>query len=649
MKSNMLPTVYQQYIAISRYARWLPEHNRREHWDETVTRYFDFFEKFLMENYEFDIKKNKLRDRLETAVLNLEVLPSMRSLMTAGPALEQNHIAGYNCSFSPPVTHAGKPDGFAEAMFILLSGTGFGGTVEAYWVDQLPVVPDKLYNTDTTIVVADSKLGWAKSFKELIHLLYAGQIPQFDVSKVRPSGAKLKTFGGRASGPEPLVKLFNFTIETFRKSVGRRLHTIEVSDIINMIGDIVVVGGVRRSAEIIISDLEDDRMRHAKSGNWYDRTPWRRLANISAVYNEKPTPGTFMREWASLYESKSGERGIFSRVAVETKIRTMLKEHRKPWPKMGTNPCGEILLRPWQFCNLTTWVPRSGDTLEDMLRKIELATILGTFQSLLTDFKFLSSQWKKNCEEERLLGVSICGVMGHPVLAGKEGTDKLKEYCIALREKARKVNAQYAKTLGINESAAITCVKPEGTVSQLVSAESGIHDAFAPHYIRRVRADIKDPVTKVMIDLGFPHEPDLFAKDSTMVFSFPQKADPKSSFRNQRTAIQQLEHWSIINEFYCEHNPSVTIFVKEDEWVNVGAWVYDHFDKVQGVSFLPFSDHIYQQAPYEEITEEAYEEFLAKMPKDADWSLLAKYEHDDETIGAQELACSAGNCSIDGR
>lgn len=644
MKTELLPTDYQTYIHLSRYSRWLDDEKRRETWSETVKRYFDFFEEFLKEEKGFDINKNGLRQELELAVLNLEVLPSMRGLMTAGAALKNSHIAIYNCSFAPPVTPNGKPDGFAEAMFILLNGTGFGGTVESYWVDQLPIVPEDMVEADTTIIVGDSKLGWAKAFKQLIHLLYAGEIPKFDTSKIRPAGARLKTFGGRASGPGPLLKLFNFSIDIFKRAAGRKLTTLEVNDIINMIGEIVVVGGVRRSAEIIISDLEDDRMRYAKSGHWWETTPWRRLANISAVYNQKPEIGTFLREWIALYESKSGERGIFNRYATDYKIKTMLKDHRKPHAKLGTNPCGEISLRPYQFCNLTTWIVRPEDTVENMARKIRLATILGTFQSLLTDFKFLSPIWKKNCEEERLLGVSICGIQNNKILATIN--EELKNTLDHLRNTARKVNKEYAEILGINPSAAITCVKPEGTVSQLVNSASGIHADYAPFFIRRVRADKKDPLTKLMIEQGIPVEDDVMAKDSTVVFSFPMKVSKDSIFRNDRTAIEQLEHWKIFNEHYCEHNPSITIFVKDDEWLEVANWVYKNFDNVQGISFLPFSDHIYEQAPYEEITEEEYEKILKKMPKNVEWSRLSEYEKEDETTGSQELACVAGGCVV---
>ena len=644
--SHELPTVYQQYIHLSRYSRWLPDKGRRETWQETVTRYFDFFEGYLKENHKFDLAKDGLRAELEEAVLNLEVLPSMRAIMTAGPALARSHIAGYNCAFAPPVTAAGKPDGFAEAMFILLNGTGFGYTVESHYCEQLPVVPEKLYPTDTIIVVGDSKLGWAKAYKELIHLLYAGQIPKWDVSKVRPAGAKLKTFGGRASGPGPLVALFDFTVTIFKAAKGRRLSTVECNDIFNMIGDIVVSGGVRRSAEIGLSDLEDDKMRYAKSGNWYDHTPWRRLANISATYNEKPAIGTFMREWLALYDSKSGERGIFNRYAGNQKVKDMLAGKREPGFRWGTNPCGEILLRPWEFCNLSTVICRPNDSKKDLMRKIRLATILGTIQSCLTDFKFLSSEWRKNCEEERLLGVSLCGMMDNPLLSGKMGKEALIDICDSLRIKARAINSVFAKQLGIPESAAITTVKPEGTCSQLVAAASGIHANHNPFYIRTVRSAKTDPVTKLMIELGFPHEDDKFASATTTIFSFPIKVDPKAIFRNDRTAIEQLEHWLIVNQHYTEHNPSITVYVKEDEWIEVANWVYNNFDKVQGVSFLPHSDHSYEQAPYQDCTAAEYDVLLSKMPKNVDWSQLSKYELDDETTGVQQLACVSGVCSI---
>jgi ribonucleoside-diphosphate reductase alpha chain len=638
-----LPTDYQNFIALSRYARWLDDEKRRETWEETVARYFDFFQKHLADNHNYDM--SGIRKKLEDAVCNLEVLPSMRALMTAGPALERSNIAQYNCSYAPAITATGKPDGFAEALYILMNGTGFGYTVENYWVSQMPIVADAFYDTDTTIVVADSKLGWAKACKQLTHLLYAGEIPKIDYSKIRPYGARLKTFGGRASGPEPLKRLFDFMIMTFRKAKGRKLSTLEVSDIFNILAEVVVVGGTRRAALISLSDLDDDKMRNSKSGAWWETTGYRRLANVSAIYEEKPDVSRMLREWTALYESKSGERGIFNRYAVNKKLKALDRDldHRH-----GTNPCGEIILRPWEFCNLSTWIAREHDTLETMKKKIRLATILGTFQSTLTDFKFLSPAWKKNCEEERLLGVSICGVMDNPILSGKYGELTLRHTLTELKNYAREVNTEFAGILGINISKAITCLKPEGNSSQLVNAGSCIHPRYANYYIRNVRQDNKDPMTQFLKIAGIPWEADVMAPNSTTVFSFPIKSPDSAVFRKDMTAIEKLEHWAIVNECYCEHNPSVTIDVKEDEWLEVLAWVYKNFDRVQGVSFLPAGDddHIYEQAPYQEIDEATYNEWVKKMPMSLNWDILSQIEEEDNTTGTQTLACVAGGCEL---
>lgn len=644
MGSNSLPTLYQQYIHKSRYARWLWDENRRETWDETVDRYFTFFEEHLKENYNFTLDA-ELKNELTNGIFNLEVMPSMRCLMTAGEALKRENVAGYNCSYVA-VDH---PRSFDEILYILMNGTGVGFSVEQKFTDQLPVVPDELYPSDTTILVADSKLGWAKAFKELIHLLYAGQIPKWDTSKVRKAGSPLKTFGGRASGPEPLEALFRFTVQTFTKAAGRKLNSLECHDIVCKIADIVVVGGVRRSALISLSDLSDDRMRGAKSGVWWDepnkniyRNGQRALANNSFVAIGKPDIGTFMKEWLALYESHSGERGIFSRTASQNQAKKYGR--RDPNWDFGTNPCSEIILRSREFCNLTETVVRSNDDKESLARKVRMAVILGAFQSTLTNFKYLSRKWRENCEEERLLGVSLTGIMDNEYTNGKKGN--LEELLDYLREVALETAKEYAEKLGINLAAAITCVKPSGTVSQLVDSASGIHTRWAPYYIRTVRNDKKDPLSKMMVDMGFPVEDDVMKPDSTYVFSFPMKAPEGSVFRTEMSAIEQLKLWLTYQRHWCEHKPSVTIYVKENEWLDVGAWVYEHFDEMSGVSFLPFQDHVYKQAPYQDCSEKEYLDLLAKMPKSVDWSLLANYEKTDATESAQTLACVAGGCEI---
>ena len=638
MPSNFLPTSYQEFIHLSRYSRWLEDKGRRETWEETIDRYFNFFTEHLEETCNYKLPK-KLREELEDAVLSQRVMPSMRCLMTAGEALKRENIAGYNCSYIA----IDKPSSFDEILYVLMNGTGVGFSVERQHVSQLPIVADDFHQSDTTIVVGDSKLGWAKAFKELVGLLYAGQIPKWDMTKVRPSGAPLKTFGGRASGPEPLESLFTFCVETFNMSAGRRLTSVECHDIVCKVAEIVVVGGVRRSALISLSNLSDDRMRHAKAGQWWNDYGHRALANNSAAYTEKPDIGIFMDEWKALYDSKSGERGIFNRqsanMAAIKSGRREVGDH-----EFGTNPCSEIILRSREFCNLSEVVVRANDTRESLLEKVRLATILGTFQSSLVNFKYISKQWKKNCEEERLLGVSMTGIMDNKYTNGKLGNlpDLLEE----LKEEAVKVNAEMAKKLGINQSVAITCVKPSGTVSQLVDAASGIHARHNPFYIRTVRGDKKDPLTQFMVDRGFPVEDDAMNPSHTSVFSFPVKVDKDAVFRTDMTAIEQLEMWLIYQKHWCEHKPSVTISVKEHEWMEVGAWTYKNFDFMSGVSFLPFSEHTYKQAPYQDCSETEYKDMLLRMPKNVDWSGLSEYEKSDMTIGSQELACAAGNCEI---
>ena len=638
MPNNYLPTSYQEFIHLSRYSRWLPGKERRETWVETVARYFDFFKDHLDDTHEFKLTKS-LRDELEEAVLSQKIMPSMRCLMTAGEALKRENIAGYNCSY----VAIDRPQSFDEILYVLMNGTGVGFSVERQYVSELPRIADEFYQSDTTITVADSKLGWAKAFKELIGLLYIGQIPRWDMSKVRPAGTTLKTFGGRASGPEPLEALFNFSVTTFQRAAGRKLSSLECHDIVCKIAEVVVVGGVRRSALISLSNLSDDRMRDAKSGQWWINDGQRALANNSACYTEKPDMGVFLSEWKALYDSKSGERGIFNR---ESAVKMASKNGRRNVKdfEFGTNPCSEIILRNRQFCNLSEVVVRSYDTPESLLKKVRLAAILGTFQATLVNFKYVSSSWKKNCEEERLLGVSLTGIMDCQYTNGKIGN--LEKLLDSLREEAVKTNEEFAKKIGINQSVAVTCVKPSGTVSQLVDAASGIHARHNPYYIRTVRGDKKDPLTQMMTEIGFPVEDDITNPSNTAVFSFPHKVDQGAVFRADMTAIEQLELWLTYQKHWCEHKPSVTISVKDDEWFEVGAWVWKNFDYMSGVSFLPFSEHSYKQAPYQDCTKEEYEFLVDIMPQEVEWNKLAEYEKTDTTIGSQELACAAGFCEI---
>jgi ribonucleoside-triphosphate reductase (thioredoxin) len=627
--------LYQSFIAKSRYSRFLQGDNRRENWAESVDRYFNFIEDKLATDNNYIVPR-ELSNELRAAVTNLELMPSMRAIMTAGKALERDNTAGYNCSYMP----IDDPKAFDEAMYILLCGTGVGFSVEQKYVNQLPEVPDQLFDSKTTIVVSDSKEGWAKSLRQLIALLYSGEIPNWDISKVRPSGARLKTFGGRASGPGPLEELFKFTIAKFRCAVGRKLTSLECHDILCKIGEVVVVGGVRRSAMISLSELEDDRMRHAKSGNWWEQNGQRALANNSATYEAKPDIGQFLQEWTSLYHSHSGERGIFSRAA--SKSQAAKNGRRNPDYDFGTNPCSEIILRPYQFCNLTEVVVRAEDTVEDLARKVRLATILGTYQSTMTHFPYLRKVWQKNTEEERLLGVSFTGIFDNKWMSSVcEDTQQKLEL---LKHVAVESNKETADALGINPSVAITCVKPSGTVSQLVDSASGIHPRHSVYYIRRVRGDKKDPLTQFMINQGVPYEDCVMRPDSTVVFSFPQKAPEGATLRNDLTAIEHLDVWLMYQRHWCEHKPSVTISVQEHEWMDVGAWVWRHFDEVSGVSFLPHDGGTYRQAPYEECTKQQYEDLLAIVPKSIDWDTLV--EVDDNVKGAQELACSAGSCEI---
>ena len=628
---------YQQFIHKSRYARWLPEEGRRETWEETVQRYVDFFK----DRGQVDDQTAK---QIYKAIHDLDVMPSMRCMMTAGPALDKDNVAGFNCSY----LHIDSPRSFDELMYVLMCGTGVGFSVERQFIEKLPVVAESFHDTDTTIVVADSKIGWASAFRELISLLYAGKIPQWDVSRVRPAGARLKTFGGRASGPQPLVDLFNFCVTVFQKAAGRRLSSIECHDIVCKVADIVVVGGVRRSALISLSNLSDPRMAKAKSGQWWLDNGQRRLANNSVAYTEKPDFAAFLGEMQTLYESFSGERGMFNRVAAQNIAGR--NGRRDTDQAFGTNPCSEIVLRSNQFCNLSEIVIREDDDLHTLRYKAKIATIIGTLQATLTDFRYLRSSWKKNTEEEALLGVSMTGIMDHPVL----GCNKPKLFAEEpernawleeLRNVCIETNKEWAERLGIAQSAAITCVKPSGTVSQLVDSASGIHPRFSSCYIRRVRSDKKDPLAQYMVEAGFPYEQDVMS-ESNLVFSFPVKSPETSVTVKQVGAMEQLEMWKDFQNHWCEHKPSITVYYTDDEFLQVAQWIWDNFDICSGISLLPYSDHVYQQAPYEEISEAEYEKMLKTMPQDIDWAELKEFESEDNTIGSQELACVGTSCEI---
>ena len=643
-----LPTEYQSFIHLSRYARWDYDKTRRETWEETVDRYFNFFKDHLKETCNYEVEEEDLK-QLRKAVVNLDIMPSMRCLMTAGEALKRENVAGYNCSY----VKIDSPRSFDEILYILMNGTGVGFSVEEEYVNKLPAVAEEFYETESVIVVRDSKLGWAKALKELYGMLWMGQIPTWDLSKVRPAGTPLKTFGGRASGPEPLEDLFKFSINIFKDAAGRKLRPVEAHDLVCKIAEIVVVGGVRRSALISLSNLGDREMRYAKSGNWWETNVQRALANNSVNYKEKPDVGTFMREWLSLYDSKSGERGIYNSMSAKRTTEKLNQEkdqdgnniiRRHARDDFGTNPCSEIILRSREFCNLTECVIRGRDTMQSLKKKVRLATILGTWQSTLTNFKYLTGEWKRNCDEERLLGVSLTGIMDNGITNG--GTGGLDKRLKDLRDETVKTNQEWAEKLGIPNSAAITCVKPSGTVSQLVDSASGIHARHNPYYIRTVRGDNKDPITKFMKAQGFPSEPDVTKPNHTTVFSFPMASPENAVCRTDMTALEQLELWKVYAQNWCEHKPSVTISVKEDEWVDTAAWVYENFDEISGISFLPFSDHTYKQAPYQDCTKEEYEEMESKMPKNVDWSKLSEYEQKDFTVASQELACSAGVCEV---
>ena len=630
-----LPSLYQEYIHLSRYSRFLPDEKRRETWPETVSRYFDFFQKYLKENHNYNMVNRK---ELEQAVLGLNVMPSMRCLMTAGPASEKENLSGFNCSYLA----IDRPTSFDESLYILTRGTGVGFSVESRYVKKLPTIADDFFESDTVIHVADSAIGWAKALKELIGFLYQGLIPKWDTSGVRPAGTPLVTMGGRASGPEPLEEVFRFFVETFKNGNGRKLTTLECMDLVCKIAQCIIVGGVRRSALICICDINDDLLRYAKSGQWWTKYPHRALSNISAAYDEKPTMEIFFKEWKALYDSKSGERGIFNRYSATKKISE--NERRDENHEFGTNPCAEIVLKSAGVCNLSEVILRHEDSYEDIMKKIEIATIFGTWQSTLTKFKYVSKRWKNNAEEERLLGVSFTGIMDCPLMNGtKPGLEKRLQ---DLKEHAIDVNKIWAKKLDINPSAAITTVKPSGTVSQLTNTSSGIHTRHSKYYIRTVRSDKKDPLAQMMVEMEFPVEDDMNNRDHMYVFSFPVQSPNNAIVRKDVSAIEHLELWKVYAKNWCEHNPSITVSVKEDEWLKVGAWIHEKFDDVCGISFLPHSEHIYTQAPYQECTKEEYEEMLEKMPKNIDWGKLSEFEQVDTTTASHELACTAGHCEI---
>ena len=638
MEQTKLPTSYQEFIHLSRYARWNEDTGRRETWQQTVARYFDFMQEHLKKNNDTDI--SDIRPQLEQAVLNLDIMPSMRALMSAGTALERDNVAGFNCSYvAVDTTRA-----FDETLYILMCGTGVGFSVERQYINKLPDLPEDLHQTDTVIKVADSKIGWAKAYKELLSLLYAGQIPQWDLSNIRPHGARLKTFGGRASGPAPLDDLMQFTVNMFKDAITknqRKLVSIDCHDLMCKIAEVVVVGGVRRSALISLSNLSDERMRNAKSGSWWEHSQHRALSNNSVAYTDSAEMGAFMREWLSLYDSKSGERGIFNRQAAEKQAAK--NGRREDYKDFGCNPCSEIILRNKQFCNLTEVVVRADDTWSTLSDKVELATILGTFQATLTNFRYLTKAWKTNTEEEALLGVSLTGIMDNKLLSTSA---LLATNLETLKNRAVAMNEGWSANLGIKQSVAVTCVKPSGTVSQLVDSASGIHTRHSDYYIRTVRADKKDPIAQLMVDQGVYHEDDITKPEHTLVFYFPIKSPKGSLTRKDLTALEHLEIWKTYQNHWCEHKPSATISIKEHEWLDVGSWVWNNFDDISGVSFLPYADHSYQQAPYQEITAKEYKEWQKKTTSNIDWDLIKEYEKEDMTENTKELACTAGACEI---
>ena len=639
MSDAFLPTLYQNFIHVSRYARWVEDEKRRETWGETVNRYVDFMCDEQCAGKVSAHFKKQIRD----AILNLEVMPSMRAMMTAGTALKKDNAAGFNCCY----VALDDVRAFDEALYLLMCGCGVGFSSERQFVNQLPPVPCDLKDVDDVVTVADSKTGWAKSYRELLKFLYEGKIPKWDISKLRPAGAPLKTFGGRASGPGPLVDLFKFTIETFKIAAdegGRKLQSLECHDLMCKIGEVVVSGGVRRSALISLSNPSDDRMRHAKSGEWWKTDPQRSMANNSAAYTEKPDMDTFMREWLALFQSKAGERGIFNRQAIQKHAEKFGR--RDPNYEFGLNPCGEIGLRSAGMCNLTEVVVKPDDDIDELRRKVKIATILGTLQASCTNFRYLRSIWKKNVEEEALLGVSLTGILDNELTSGRKGMDRLADALDQLRLYTREINAEWADKIGINRSAATTCVKPSGTVSQLVNTSSGIHPRFSHNFIRRVRVDKKDPLAQFMMEQGFPWADDVTQPEHHVVFEFPIAAPPNAVVSEDLKALDHLELWLAYRQHWTEHNPSATIYLREHEWLDAAAWVYRNFDEIGGLTFLPYSGHSYRQAPYEEIDEDTFKELEKKMPKTVDWTLLAEFEKEDHTISAKEYACTGDHCEV---
>lgn len=629
---------YRSFISKSRYSKWIGSESRRETWVETVDRYIDGMKRKVASEHK-DAISEKTWNRIRNAILNHEVMPSMRGLMTAGPALDRNELGIFNCSF---LTFSAQ-EAFSELLFILMHGVGGGFSVESKFVSKLPLVPSEIKNVDRVIVVEDSKEGWSVAYKDLVASLYNGELPAIDITKVRPAGARLKTFGGRASGPQPLIDLFDFTIERFKGAAGRRLTPLEVHDIACKIGDVVVVGGVRRSALISLSDLDSYEMAKAKAGAWWESNPQRRLSNNSAVYEHKPSIGEFLQEWGHLYESKSGERGIYNRQLAQSNKYAPRRDGSKV---VGTNPCAEINLRDMGLCNLSEVIVSESDDLETLLDKVEVATIIGTIQSTFTNFEFLRPEWRQNAEDERLLGVSLTGQFGNELLSGKLGKRALRHTLTEMRKHAIAVNKKYAKSLGIKQSAAITTVKPSGTVSQLTYSSAGMHPWHSEYYLRTVRADIKDPLNLFLTDMGIPSEPDIMKPESSTVFTFPVKAPEGATVAADISAVEHLELWLSYKKYWTEHNPSITVSVREHEWIEVANWVYENWDDVGGLSFLPTDDHTYKQAPYQACDEATYKQFLADMPETIDWSLLSAYESEDNTTGSQTLACVSGQCDI---
>lgn len=622
-----------EFVYYRSYSRWIPDEGRRETWIESVGRYIDF----MKENLGAKLTDEEYEE-LRQAILKQEVMPSMRLMWSAGTAARATNVCGYNCSFIAPTSLSD----LGEIMYLSMCGTGVGFSIEQQTVQKFPQIKKQTGHKVDPIVVDDSKEGWANAFVKAMEFWFDGQDVDIDYSKLRPLGARLKTMGGKSSGPGPLMALMDFAKRKVLARQGRRLSSLDTHDIICKIGEIVEMGGVRRSALLSLSDLDDEEMRDAKKGQFWLADGQRHMANNSVSYNQKPTAAEFMEEWISLAKAGTGERGIFNRGG----LRKQLPERRwkvfeKDAETSGTNPCGEIVLKSKEFCNLTEVVARAEDTEESLMKKVRLATILGTYQSSLTNFPFLSKEWKKNCEEERLLGVSITGQWDSLAVRSPEMLKKL-------RDEAIEVNKKYAQKIGINHSTAITCVKPSGTVSQLVDSASGLHPRHAPYYIRRVRISATDSLFQMMKDQKVPFYPEIgqsLDSATTYVLEFPVRAPGGAAFRNDLTAKQQLEHWQMVKNNFTEHNPSVTISISNDEWLGVAHWLYENWDMIGGLSFLPRNDHIYSLAPYEEINREQYEKLASGYP-DIDFSQILLYEKDDETKGAKELACVGGVCEI---